>query len=44
MLDSESVFANANYFTPLICWQITWATINDSRQYFFHTITADHFA
>jgi len=27
MLDSESVFANANYFTPLICRQITWVVI-----------------
>jgi hypothetical protein len=30
MLDSESVFANANYFTALIYRQITWAVINDS--------------
>jgi hypothetical protein len=44
MLDSESVFANATYFTPLICRQITWATINDSRQYFFRTLTENQFA
>jgi hypothetical protein len=44
MLDSESVFANASYFTPLICRQITWATINDSRQYFFRTLTENQFA
>ena len=30
MLDSESMFANASYFAPLICRQITWAVINDS--------------
>jgi hypothetical protein len=44
MLDSESVFANAVSFTPLICRQITWAIINDSRQYFFNTVTADQLA
>jgi hypothetical protein len=44
MLDSDSVFANATTFTPLICRQITWAVINDSRQYFFRVVTADHFA
>ena len=44
MLDSDSVFANAKSFTPLVCRQITWAVINDSRQYFFRVVTADHFA
>jgi hypothetical protein len=44
MLDSDNIFANAHAFTPLICRQITWAIINDSRQYFFRTITADHFS
>jgi hypothetical protein len=44
MLDSDNVFANVHTFTPLICHQITWAIINDSRQYFFRTITADHFS
>jgi hypothetical protein len=44
MLDSDSVFANAHSFNPLVCRQITWAVINDSRQYFFRVVTADHFA
>jgi hypothetical protein len=44
MLDSDNVFANSNTFTPLMCRQITWAVINDSRQYFFRTVTADHFS
>ena len=44
MLDSDNIFANANTFTPLMCRQITWAVINDSRQYFFKIVTADHFA
>jgi hypothetical protein len=35
MLDSESVTANAHNFTPTICRQITWAILNNSRQYFF---------
>lgn len=39
MLDSESVYANSQHFTPLMCCQITWAVINDSRQYFFWTVT-----
>jgi hypothetical protein len=28
----------------LMCRQVTWAVINDSRQYFFCTVTADHFS
>jgi hypothetical protein len=44
MLDSESVTANASNFTPTICRQITWAVLNDSRQYFFRTVTVDNFA
>lgn len=44
MLDSESVFANASNFTAAICRQITWAVLNDSRQYFFKTLTTDDFA
>jgi hypothetical protein len=44
MLDSESVTANGPNFTPTICRQITWAILNDSRQYFFHTVTVDNFA
>jgi hypothetical protein len=44
MLDSDNVFANAHTFTPLMCRQITWAIINDSRQYFFRTVTADQFS
>jgi hypothetical protein len=44
MLDLESVFANANNFTPLICCQISWAIINDSRQLFFCTLTANQLA
>ena len=44
MLDSDNVFANAHTFTPLICRQITWAVINDSRQYFFRMVTADQFS
>lgn len=43
MLDSDCVFANAHNFTPLMCRQVTWAIINDSQQYFFRTLTADHF-
>lgn len=44
MLDSESVFANAPNFTAQICRQITWAVLNDSRQYFFRMLTTDDFA
>jgi len=44
MLDSESMFTNATNFTPVICRQITWAIINESRQYFFHTVMADQFS
>lgn len=44
MLDSDNVYANAHIFTPLMCRQVTWAVINDSRQYFFRTVTADHFS
>jgi hypothetical protein len=43
MLDSDSVFANAHNFSPVMCRQITWAVINDSRQYFFCTLTLDQF-
>lgn len=42
MLDSKSVFTNATNFNPLFCGQITWAIINDSWQYFFHTVMIDH--
>lgn len=44
MLDSESVFANAQNFTAQICRQITWAVLNDSRQFFFRTLTTDDFS
>jgi hypothetical protein len=44
MLYSESVFANARNFTAPICRQITWAVLNDSRQFFFRTLTTDDFA
>ena len=44
MLDSESVTANASNFTPTICRQITWAVLNDGRQFFFRTVTVDNFA
>ena len=44
MLDSESVFANVHNFTACICRQITWAILNDSRQYFFKTLTVDDFS
>jgi hypothetical protein len=43
MMDSDCIFANAHNFTPLMCRQVTWAIINDSRQYFFRTLTADQF-
>ena len=44
MLDSESVTANSHNFTPTICRHITWAILNDSRQYFFRTVTVDSFS
>jgi hypothetical protein len=44
MLDSESVFANAPNFSAQICRQITWAVLNDSRQFFFRTLTTDDFS
>jgi hypothetical protein len=44
MLDSESVTANSSNFTPTICRQITWAVLNDGRQFFFRTVTVDNFA
>lgn len=43
MLDSDCVFVNSRHFTTLMCRQILWAIINDSRQYFFRTLAADHF-
>jgi hypothetical protein len=43
-LDSESVTANETNFTPTICRQITWAVLNDSRQYFFCTVVVDNFS
>ena len=43
MLDSDGVFSNAHNFTPLMSCQVTWAIINDSRQYFFWVLTVDQF-
>jgi hypothetical protein len=44
MLNSEQVYAKAEHFTPLMVRQITWAVIEDSRQFFFKTMTEEDLA
>ena len=44
MLDSKSAMANAHNFMVDMCHQLTWAIINDSRQFFFTAIIAHQFA
>ncbi len=39
MLNSEQVHAKADKFGPLMVRQITWAILEDSRQFFFRTVT-----
>ncbi len=39
MLNSEQVYAKLDKFGPRTVHQITWAIIEDIRQYFFCTVT-----
>ena len=44
MLNSEQVYANSEHFGLVMVRQITWATIKDSRQFFFKTMTEEELA
>lgn len=44
MLNSENVYAKSDQFSPLMVRQITWAVIEDSRQFFFKTMTEEELA
>ena len=44
MLNSEQVYAKSDRFGPLMVRQITWAIIEDSRQFFFQTVTEEELA
>jgi hypothetical protein len=44
MLNSESVYAKSDQFSPQMVRQITWAVIEDSRQFFFKTMTEEELA
>ena len=44
ILESDPVESNDHQFTPLLCRQITWAIIQDSRAFFSRTATPDMFA
>jgi hypothetical protein len=41
MLNLERVYANSEHFDPVMVRQITWATINESHQFFFKTTTEE---
>jgi hypothetical protein len=44
MLNSEQVYAKSDRFGPMMVRQLTWAIIEDSRQYFFRTLTEEEMA
>jgi hypothetical protein len=44
MLNSEQVYAKSERFGPIMVRQITWAIIEDSRQFFFRTMTEEEMA
>lgn len=44
MLNSEHVYAKSDQFSPLMVRQITWAVIEDSRQFFFKVMTEEELA
>jgi hypothetical protein len=41
MLNSEQVYAKSDQFGPQMVRQITWAILEDSRQFFFKTMTEE---
>jgi hypothetical protein len=43
MLNSEQVYAKADKFEPVMVPQLMWAILEDSRQFFFRTVTEDEF-
>ena len=44
MLNSEQVYAKLEQFNPQMVRQITWAILEESRQFFFRTMTEDELA
>ena len=43
ILDTDATMRLAHYFNPLLCRQITWAIIEDSRSFFAQTCHPDDF-